>query len=312
MAGICILSRALLLFVMASATALGRRVDAESSSCPTIGIQMATPLRVQQGNHPFSLRVKVTNQGSSPATGLAVNINLPVDAMLLSNHPPKSDTLDAWTLYDSPWALYWLDVSLAPWKSKTFQVKAMVGKCFDGNMTITASVKPPSTYYCHAATASETVRWMPFLLFSMAASRSPVGTTHARSFSHSSCALHYTLQIYIKSPRKSNDCAAPVSRLVVECGVPLPAYQNSFPMGSCGTRTTIDPRTFGPDAWTMLHYFAENYPAQPSAQTQEACVNFLNAIPQVLPCTLCGFDFAEVRTRAARRQRPHAGQDPKG
>lgn len=68
-------------------------------------------------------------------------------------------------------------------------------------------------------------------------------------------------------------------------------------MGSCGTRVTTDPRTFGPDAWRMLHYFAENYPSQPGAQTQEACVNFLNAIPHILPCTLCGFDFAEVRKK---------------
>lgn len=109
----------------------------------------------------------------------------------------------------------------------------------------------------------------------------------------------YIPKIYIKSPRKPNDCAAPVPRLVVECGVPLPAYQNSFPIGSCGTRGTIDPRTFGPDAWWMLHYFAENYPSQPSAQTKEACVNFLNAIPHILPCTLCGFDFAEVYRRNA-------------
>lgn len=143
--------------VMGSLMAL-RDVAAESSSCPTIGIQMTTPLSVQQGTHPFIVRVKITNQDPAPATGLAVNVNLPVDVTLLSNHPPKSDTLDAWTMYDSPWTLYWLDVSLPPGKSQTFTVKGFVSKCFDGNVTITSTVRPPSMYYCHGATASRTVR----------------------------------------------------------------------------------------------------------------------------------------------------------
>lgn len=81
----------------------------------------------------------------------------------------------------------------------------------------------------------------------------------------------------------------------MECGVPLPTWETSWPMGKCGTRTTIDPRTFGPDCWLAFHYFAQWYPTDPSEQAQEACVNFINAIPYMLPCTICGYDFAEVR-----------------
>lgn len=64
-------------------------------------------------------------------------------------------------------------------------------------------------------------------------------------------------------------------------------------MGQCGVRTTADPRVFGPFTWRTLHKFAQHYPLAPSNQTQEACVNFINSLPFLIPCPHCGYDFSQ-------------------
>lgn len=63
-------------------------------------------------------------------------------------------------------------------------------------------------------------------------------------------------------------------------------------MGECGTRTTADPRIFGPPAWRAFHVFAQNYPATPAPTVKAACTAFVRAIPYMLPCPHCGYDFA--------------------
>lgn len=83
------------------------------------------------------------------------------------------------------------------------------------------------------------------------------------------------------------------SQLTVECGVVLEPSISNWAMGQCGNRTTADPRVFGPYTWRTLHRFMQHYPLSPSAETQEACVRFVNALPWLIPCPHCGYDFSQ-------------------
>ena len=84
-----------------------------------------------------------------------------------------------------------------------------------------------------------------------------------------------------------------VSQTIIECtGVPVPTISN-WAMGECGTRTTGDPRIFGPPTWRTFHIFAQNYPTEPVATVKTACIAFLKAIPYMLPCAHCGYDFQQ-------------------
>ncbi len=67
------------------------------------------------------------------------------------------------------------------------------------------------------------------------------------------------------------------------------------------TRTTADPRVFGPYTWRTLHRFMQFYPVAPTAQTQQSCVNFVNALPFLIPCPHCGYDFSQVRLSVSFR-----------
>ena len=81
---------------------------------------------------------------------------------------------------------------------------------------------------------------------------------------------------------------------MVECGVTLEPSISNWAVGVCGNRTTADPRVFGPFTWRTLHRFMQLYPVNPSNQTQEACVRFVNALPFLIPCPHCGYDFSQV------------------
>lgn len=73
-------------------------------------------------------------------------------------------------------------------------------------------------------------------------------------------------------------------------------FHRSFSLPfSAGNRTTGDPRVFGPYTWRTVHRFAQFYPIDPTTEVQEACVNFINALPFLLPCPHCGHDFVDVR-----------------
>lgn len=91
-----------------------------------------------------------------------------------------------------------------------------------------------------------------------------------------SCTFHYTTE----------------EQLIIECDKKLDSISD-WPMGQCGSRTTADPRVFGPEAWRTLHRFAQNYPTDPNDETIKSCINFTNAIPHMLPCAHCGFDFQQ-------------------
>ena len=72
----------------------------------------------------------------------------------------------------------------------------------------------------------------------------------------------------------------------------------SIAVGECAhNATTGDPRVFGPDAWRTWHRFAQNYPIHPNSKTEKACVNWIRALPYMLPCTLCGLDFLDFITK---------------
>ena len=51
---------------------------------------------------------------------------------------------------------------------------------------------------------------------------------------------------------------------------------------------TGEPVIFGPPLWKSLHIMAENYPTQPNQKQQTNCVNFVSALPYMLPCEDCG------------------------
>ena len=59
----------------------------------------------------------------------------------------------------------------------------------------------------------------------------------------------------------------------------------------CGYVTTGDPRVFGPELWRSLHRIAQNYPKNPTMDTQKHAISFLEAIPYMIPCPHCGCDF---------------------
>jgi hypothetical protein len=95
--------------------------------------------------------------------------------------------------------------------------------------------------------------------------------------------------------RQSESCSVDPARVLLECGQPLPSLPPDFPMGACGERSTADPRVWGPEAWRTLHVFAQNYPTDPSQQAIEACANFINALPFMLPSALAGYTMGAVR-----------------
>lgn len=82
--------------------------------------------------------------------------------------------------------------------------------------------------------------------------------------------------------------------VLVECGESLPpGLTPDFPMGACGTRMVNDSRVWGPQAWQMLHVMAQNYPLNPSAQAIQACMNFVNALPYMLPDPYSGYQMSQ-------------------
>jgi len=81
-------------------------------------------------------------------------------------------------------------------------------------------------------------------------------------------------------------------QIIIECDKKLESISD-WPMGQCGTRTTSDPRVFGPEAWITFHRFAQNYPERPNENTYDACTQFIRSIPYMLPCAHCGYDFSQ-------------------
>jgi hypothetical protein len=67
--------------------------------------------------------------------------------------------------------------------------------------------------------------------------------------------------------------------------------RHSYTKKNCDYVTTADPRVFGPELWRSLHRIAQNYPQNPSEDTQKHAVAFLEAIPYMIPCSHCGCDF---------------------
>jgi len=57
--------------------------------------------------------------------------------------------------------------------------------------------------------------------------------------------------------------------------------------------STGDPRVFGPYLWRSIHTIASNYPCPPTEQAYQACLNFTYALPYMIPCSHCGWHFAD-------------------
>lgn len=67
--------------------------------------------------------------------------------------------------------------------------------------------------------------------------------------------------------------------------------KHKYTKKKCDYVSTVDPRVFGPELWRSLHRIAQNYPDNPSVDTQKHAVAFLDALPYMLPCSHCGCDF---------------------
>ena len=67
--------------------------------------------------------------------------------------------------------------------------------------------------------------------------------------------------------------------------------KHTYTKKQCDYVSTVDPRVFGPELWRSLHRIAQNYPDNPSEDTQKHAVAFLESLPYMLPCSHCGCDF---------------------
>ena len=82
-----------------------------------------------------------------------------------------------------------------------------------------------------------------------------------------------------------------------------------FPPGSCGSRPSWDSRVFGPHTWKTLHTFAVNYHSPPTEAAVDACTNFINALPYLIPCSHCAWDLGQYgsASQCARSRRWRSG-----
>ena len=49
----------------------------------------------------------------------------------------------------------------------------------------------------------------------------------------------------------------------------------------------MDPKIWGPGAWTLLHSITFNFPDKPTQQDKNEYVDFFYALANVLPCSVC-------------------------
>jgi FAD-linked sulfhydryl oxidase len=53
------------------------------------------------------------------------------------------------------------------------------------------------------------------------------------------------------------------------------------------------PTLWGRQAWHFIHFIALNYPEKPKERDKKLYTDFLNALPHVLPCPICGSHFMD-------------------
>jgi hypothetical protein len=54
----------------------------------------------------------------------------------------------------------------------------------------------------------------------------------------------------------------------------------------------ISAELWGKEAWRFIHYVALNYPENPTEADKSKYLNFINSLPDILPCPICGIHFA--------------------
>ena len=133
----------------------GRRAEAASwggaaSGCLPVSVSIKAPARVAPAKH-FRIKVTITNQGSGSIQNALMGVQLPVDLTVLK---APAGVVDAG---NSPWTLALPALSLAPRKSHTITVTAIVGACFQGSFALEASVALPADPTCEPIMASRTV-----------------------------------------------------------------------------------------------------------------------------------------------------------
>lgn len=57
-------------------------------------------------------------------------------------------------------------------------------------------------------------------------------------------------------------------------------------------RRGIDPRLWGPSAWTFLHYVALGYPINPTPRDVDDYRSFISSLPYIIPCQKCRLNLA--------------------
>ena len=83
----------------------------------------------------------------------------------------------------------------------------------------------------------------------------------------------------------------------------------------CTLRPSYEPAVWGPYTWSTLHTMSLAYPVDPTPQHASACRAFVQTIPYMLPCTVCGAHMAQYgaggdgqRVQRACQSRAHLVQ----
>jgi hypothetical protein len=122
------------------------------AACPSLSLSISAP-SVVRATDGFRAKIKVTNEGSTRATGLRLRLTLPAEMTLLKSTPAPSSTLN-------PWSLFFDVLTLGPGKSTHVRVQGLIGECFQGSLELEAAVVVPAENECDPVTASRTVRVM--------------------------------------------------------------------------------------------------------------------------------------------------------
>jgi hypothetical protein len=55
----------------------------------------------------------------------------------------------------------------------------------------------------------------------------------------------------------------------------------------------MNPKIWGPDAWSFIHSVALNYPKNPTSEDREHYYGFYNNLKYILPCPICADNYGK-------------------
>jgi hypothetical protein len=129
------------------------RSSSGSPPCLPAGITIKAPEQATPGRS-FKAKITVANEGRTWLQRLVITVDLPVEATVLKAHPAALQPIEG-----SPWLLALPPFALAPGTKQTIKIKAVVGRCFQGAVQLSAAASlPPSDPICPPVVAVQRVR----------------------------------------------------------------------------------------------------------------------------------------------------------